>query len=895
MRRLPLALAGACSLVAGLALAPAHGSSPASSSLTVPAKAGKTAKVSYTGTIPAGSNPTSDCTTSGGATADSHTVVIRAPRGGYKNVTAVATFAITWKPATTESAADEILSLVAQNGKVIGSSDGSSTTEALTITNPASGRYRMLACGYVNASAQPYTGYVTVKTAPKAVSGKTRAAGVNTVNDHLDTFTPATVVDPILFGGEPGFTFDPTTPHGAREFVDWPVSSRTNIGVFFRSTDGGLSFQKRYADVTDVAGEDGPACAGRQVPYCASGGGGDTDTQVDPRNGHIYFSSQESLANEATGTSFNHGTTFPASHVDPVTHKAGGDVDRQWLGFWKGTNTVFLAYHSPIVGAYVLRNDHAGATGDWYLPSTGTAAGPPSIPEVTQTGAMEIDNTGGRHNHAIYVAYLTASPNASTLLDESLHVAVSTNGAKSFTSYKVPGGAAAENFTKLYIDTVGNLYAVWSDRTTNATFLATSKGDVGANRKHPGSVWKGPYRISAAPANVTIFPDVRAGSPGRMAAIYYGTSANAATPDDVKPGQGGWYPYVAVSTNALCMWGKHPCKSPRFHQMRVSSKISHNDNICTSGTACAATGGNRNLADYWDIDIDRQGHLGFVWGDTTNAIGYPFVKVSRQATGPSLYAHHPRAHLSRRYNGYPDRAGDAKFPIAGALILHAKNHPTLDLRGTKVALRGSKLEFTIRLTSTKNLGAGVPTGNDGTTSLQQAKYVVRWDAGLRSYYATATVPAGSGSKPTFASGQVSTAEGITSPTNPDNAAGFGNIYSALGPATGRVTKNAIVIDVPRSAVGSPKAGSRLVSVGSYTLVGGRDNTVTLETLPITVDSTPTFDVRLPGKVTHRAPAAITAGGIAWHDWSLPLTVAGMVLLAGAVILRRRPTSAMSAA
>src|SRR4051812_48115391 len=59
------------------------------------------------------------------------------------------------------------------------------------------------------------------------------------------TFTPATVVDPILFGGEPGFTFDPTTS-GSRSFVDWPVSSRTQIGVLFRSEDGGLSYTKRY-------------------------------------------------------------------------------------------------------------------------------------------------------------------------------------------------------------------------------------------------------------------------------------------------------------------------------------------------------------------------------------------------------------------------------------------------------------------------------------------------------------------------------------------------------------------------------------------------------------------------------------------------------------------------
>ena len=324
----------------------------------------------------------------------------------------------------------------------MGSSDGSSTTESLIVNNLPTGKYTMLACGFVNPASQAYKGAVVVKTAP-AHNGVV-SVGLHTVNDKTATFTPATVVDPVLFGGEPGITFDPTTD-GSRSFVDWPVSSRTNIGVFFRSTDGGLSFQKRYADIADAASA-GPACAGRQVPYCPTGGGGDTDTEVDPVNGHIYFSSQESLANEAAGTSFDHGTTFPADHADPVTQKAGGDVDRQWLGYWKGTNTVFLAYHSPIVGAYVVRSDEAGKTGTW---SSETA---PQIPFVAQTGAMEVDNTGGLHNHAIYVAYLSAIPNPSTLLDETFHIAVSTDGAATFKTYKLPNVTALTCRLQLHQD-----------------------------------------------------------------------------------------------------------------------------------------------------------------------------------------------------------------------------------------------------------------------------------------------------------------------------------------------------------------------------------------------------------------------------------------------------------
>ena len=715
-------------------------------------------------------------------------------------------------------------------------------------------------------------GLVTAGLASAPMASAT-ASRSHTVNDHFATFTPATVVDPILFGGEPGLTIDPTIASGRREFVDWPVSSRTNIGVFFRSTDGGLSFQKRYADVTDpVSG--GPGCSGRQVPYCPSGGGGDTDTQVDPGSGRIYFSSQESLANEAVGTSFDHGNTFPADHVDPLTHKAGGDVDRQWLGYWKGTQTVFLAYHSPIVGEYVMRSDQAGATGSWYLPGSAVPvdnpASTPQVPFVAQSGSMVVDNTGGRHNHTIYIGYLSAIPDANNFLTETFHIAVSTDGAKTFKTYEIAKGLPY-NFTKLWLDNKGNLYAVWTDQDSNNTFLATSKSNVGKNRANPGSVWKGPYKINVAPARLTIFPDVRAGSPGRMAAIYYGTNVKAPDPDSVKPGQGGWWPYVAMSTNALCGWNANPCASPTFHQMRVAHKINHDDNICTAGTTCAATQGNRSMADYWDIDVDRQGHLGFVWDDTVNGIGGPVVKVARQATGPSLYAGKPKASRSKRHNGYPDAKGDAKFPISGNTIKTAKNHPTLDLRGTGVFVKSTKLEFRIALTKTTGLGAGVPTGNDGTTPLQQAKYVVRWDYHGQVYYAGANVAAGG--SPSYFSGKVSTAEGITSPTNPDNLNGFGNTYAALGPATGRVTQNALIIDVPRSAIGKPKSGSKLYSVGTYTMVGGDDSSVTLETLPITVDSSPTFDTKLG-----TTPVNAKASFLPSNTGSTLLTVGALALL-----------------
>ena len=654
-------------------------------------------------------------------------------------------------------------------------------------------------------------------------------------------FTPATVVDPVLFGGEPGLNFDNAVGHGRRSYVDWPVSSRTNIGVLFRSTDGGRTYTKRYADVASPD-EAGPACTGRQVPFCPSGGGGDTQVHINPGNDILYMTSQESLANQAVGASFDHGTTFPASNVDPVAAQTSGDVDRQWLASWAGTRTVFLAFHSPLVGEYIMRSDDAGATGSW---ANASGVNVPQIPGVIQSGALIADNTGGRNNHTLYVAYLgldTGDP----MGDDHFYVAASTDGGKTFTPHVVPGADNARNFTKVTLDSKGNLYATWTDSKTQKSYLSTSLASDPKNVAAPGTTRSPKVVVSPSSQHVTIFPDVVAGDPGRVAVAYYGTTADAKTPDDVKPGQGGWNPIVATSFDALCQWrSSDPCQTPSFRQSHISHQINQDDNICTAGTTCAATGGNRNLLDYFSPSLDKDGHLGFVWSDGTNSTKLPFVKVARQATGPSLYRHGPAAHRSMRHNGARDRKGDALYPFAGAQVKTAPNHPALDLRGTRVRpkFKKGKLVLRVRVADTSKLAQAVPgggSGNDGATPLQQAKYLVRWDFHGNSYYAFANLAAGS-DKPTYGSGIVSTDEGLMAP---GGTAPYGNTYAAAQPAKGKVKHHRIVIRVPFKDVGSPSRGSRLVSVGSYALLGPTDDLATLNTAPITVDSTPTFDYRL---------------------------------------------------
>jgi hypothetical protein len=311
------ALLPAALLVAGPLLTSAHAATPASQ--TVTASASKVVTAAWAGTVTPGVD-SGGCGTSVGGK-DSETLTYNVPSGLYSGTTTTTAIAV---QSTANNDVD--LQVTDSKGAVLGSSTAGAGTEKVVLTDLAAGTYTITVC----TGSGPGDSYkanltVTPKARPKSAGGAA-AAGPKT----LMTFTPATVVDPILFGGEPGFNYDPTSAGGnQRSFVDWPVSSRTMIGVLFRSEDGGLSYTKRYAPISDLANA-GVACFARQVPYCPAGGGGDTDIDVNPTTGTVGMGEQESLANQALGVSLDHGTTFPADHVDPALDKTGGGVDRQW-------------------------------------------------------------------------------------------------------------------------------------------------------------------------------------------------------------------------------------------------------------------------------------------------------------------------------------------------------------------------------------------------------------------------------------------------------------------------------------------------------------------------------------------------------------------------------------
>lgn len=78
-------------------------------------------------------------------------------------------FTITWNPISAggETTSDEILTVLDSGGNALASSDGSSPSGSVSLSNLPSGTYTAVACGYLNTDLQPYNGTASVTTVNK--------------------------------------------------------------------------------------------------------------------------------------------------------------------------------------------------------------------------------------------------------------------------------------------------------------------------------------------------------------------------------------------------------------------------------------------------------------------------------------------------------------------------------------------------------------------------------------------------------------------------------------------------------------------------------------------------------------------------------------------------------
>lgn len=162
-------------------------------------------------------------------------------------------------------------------------------------------------------------------------------------------------------------------------------------------------------------------------------------------------------------------------------------------------------------------------------------------------------------------------------------------------------------------DTESNAYHIWT---------GADEGVYMSRSTDSGESWEQTsIRISPSAVISSVFPQVDAGDPGRIAITYLGSedASELNQPDiDDNPWDGNahyansnvsYYLYVTYSLNALD-------PNPVFHTVRVSADPVQVGSICLNSGDCRDIGGsNRNLLDFNDLHIDREGRVYIAFAD----------------------------------------------------------------------------------------------------------------------------------------------------------------------------------------------------------------------------------------------------------------------------------------
>ena len=431
----------------------------------------------------------------------------------------------------------------------------------------------------------------------------------------------------------------------------------------------------------------------------------------------------------------------------------------------------------------------------------------------------------------------------------------------------------ATNFVTVAEDTAGDYYAAFaSQRQTDEniggtpTLVPSGPYEVYVVSSRDGLHWSAPVQVSRSGSNA--FAWITAGSSGRVALAWYSTNETHETPGPASFSQSilnqlasadpHGYAFdelthaefninVAESLNALSPTPTYTVTTASEHPVKYGP-------ICTFGTLCEVTQGDRSLGDFMEIKYDQTGAVilsyvndtsGYYATGPTGAIadnGPPVVV--RQIAGPSLLATHPLVTgpgngPSGVMNSVTDPTSDDFYSANGSLTPAGTN---LDLTGASLSRDTSGLVATIKV---KSLSSLLPTPTAGGTTGEWIMRFTTYDPGVPGnghiYYAAMQSIAGGA--PTFYAGQPSRVKQLTSFSSTTAVPGSYN------PATGTIT-----IHIPFPVIGGhSKDGTEFYSATAFTAT----TTGTIAGAPASllsqVDATTPFDYVLAA-----APAQSTS-------------------------------------
>jgi len=660
-------------------------------------------------------------------------------------------------------------------------------------------------------------------------------------------FSHEVVVDEQRAGFEPDIAID----SGDRWYQSVPNGSSTTHSFIWTSLDHGKSFQMI------------PGQIGLGKPTTCPQGGGDTELQMD-RKGDLFFSDLQNLSNLSNSVSTDHGTTWTTQ----CASVPNSPVDRMWYAVHGNLGdpdfAIYEEYDDVVGGQNIEGNfpsnqlvevvSHDGVN---FLPvANGKLTSGSVDPDCIGGGEVNCvtDNEGIPGNQVLapngdlLIAHTSADSNQVIISRGHLTQLPGGVVTASWKHYVVnaslcpdkagaaPGICGAANFATIAEDSAGHFYVAFSSQKTDQggnpigpylTYVVASKDGV-----H----WGKPM-LASRDGGSNAFSWVTAGSNGRVAVAWYHANETNENGhyllDDLAHAEISVQ--VGESLDALSA-------HPHWSVTTVSEHPIKYGPICTQGTTCTVSMGDRSLGDFLEVNHDASGALVLSYVDDTSntystgptgaiAENGPSVVV-RQIAGPSLIAgtiHGPGRGAGAPWNSVTDATGDDDY---SANDLRQPAGPNLDLTAAAIKQDAKGLVITMRVKSlssllvTPNLG-----GSTGEWITRFTTYNPHTPGNGHIYYAGMESVAGG--TPRFFAGD-------TAPTSIIGEQ-VSMLFDSSTAVPGAVQGGTITIHVPWSAIGGHKRGKVLYSATAFTAT----TVGTLAGNPAGVfnltDATPPFD------------------------------------------------------
>lgn len=639
--RLPALLTAGTLTAAALSAAlagTAAASSPSSETATPSPMDGKTVTSNWTGSI-AGTTAVDNACPSTIGTDDNHDVTLAIPAGFYTAHTLVATFTVT--PTT----ADAVLRVTRDGAKdAVGSSDNGTVgqAESVTVSNPTAGVFHALACSFAGAGS--YAGKLELKTA--GFGGGAVAGGGGDGVNPAPTYGNYTTGDAGKDAGEPSIGVNWKTGQ-----VFLQALLRT-VRATFPATGSGAPVLKDVSSTTTSTFTADPYL------FTDSRTGRTFADQLLTASSACAFTDTDGPGN-MPGTPDTAGTTG----YTPCGQLPTAGVDHQTLGGGRYSDTA----KPPTAGATGYPNavyycSQGIAAAFCQRSDTGGQVFQPGIPIYTTA-----DGCGGLHGH------VRVAPNDGTVYvpnkacGTTQAVTVSQDNGTTWKVKSIPDSSPGASDPSVSAGLGGKVYFGY-ENGDGTPRIATSD-----NR---GDTWSTSVNVgSTLGIKRSVFPTVIAGDNDRAAFAFLGSKTPGESDADAygvsKSGKtytgGTWRLYVSTTYDGGKTWktvnasGADPVQRGR---------------ICQAGTTC--TGSTRNLLDYIDITVDRQGRalIGYADGCTNACATSTKVSdnsfsdagvIARQISGTRLFASDPLAGGTGGGPGsvMPEAPYAALIPIVG--------------------------------------------------------------------------------------------------------------------------------------------------------------------------------------------------------------------------------------